>query len=202
MLIYLNLKYIIPSAMAFSDERKKKYQHFNTPGHAHALNFSCYKNQPLLRYKFTKEILVNAINRARQLHDFAVIAWVFMPNHVHLLIFPRKEKYSVSDIFKSIKQSSANRAIPVIKEKNVKLSRRITTGLEKPEYRFWQDGGGYDRNLWSKEAIYSEIDYIHNNPIRKGFVEDVMDWKWSSAREWMTGEKGQIPLDLEILKGI
>jgi len=50
-----------------------------------------------------------------------------------------------------------------------------------PSYRFWQRGGGYDRNLVSKQAVLNSIEYIHNNPVRKGLVKSPEDWNWSSA---------------------
>jgi hypothetical protein len=35
------------------------------------------------------------------------------------------------------------------------------------QYRFWQRGGGHDRNLMESTAIWAEIDYIHANPVRR-----------------------------------
>jgi len=48
-------------------------------------------------------------------------------------------------------------------------------------YRFWQRGGGYDRNLWEPRHVWSAIDYIHANPTRRGLCERPEDWPWSSA---------------------
>ncbi len=48
-------------------------------------------------------------------------------------------------------------------------------------FRFWQEGPGYDRNLSSPAVIEAAIDYIHLNPVRRGFVQQAVDWTWSSA---------------------
>jgi putative transposase len=48
-------------------------------------------------------------------------------------------------------------------------------------FRFWQPGGGYDKNLWNQRPINNVIDYIHANPVRRGLVERPTDWMWSSA---------------------
>jgi putative transposase len=82
-----------------------------------------------------------------------------------------------------------------LENRNPEALKYLETGLEKPRYRFWQAGGGYDRNYWSTEEIIQRVDYIHNNPVKRGLVEDPCDWPWSSAREWLTGEKGPIPID-------
>jgi putative transposase len=38
--------------------------------------------------------------------------------------------------------------------------------------------------LWSEKVIKQKIDYIHNNPVACGFVTNVVDWKYSSARNY------------------
>jgi putative transposase len=53
-------------------------------------------------------------------------------------------------------------------------------------HRFWQPGGGYDRNITSTEALRAVIEYIHANPVRRGLVARAEDWEWSSAR-WYAG---------------
>jgi REP-associated tyrosine transposase len=47
--------------------------------------------------------------------------------------------------------------------------------------------------LWSNEVIEQKIDYIHNNPVTAGFVTDICDWKYSSAKT-LAGEKGMLEL--------
>jgi putative transposase len=49
-------------------------------------------------------------------------------------------------------------------------------------YRFWQRGGGYDRNVIEPATLLEMIEYMHNNPVRRGLVETAADWIWSSAR--------------------
>ncbi len=92
-----------------------------------------------------------------------------MPDHVHLIILPRNEIYSISDILKAIKQPMSYRA--------------ARAGLIKPG-QLWQAGGGYDRNLWKTRTIYKEIDYIHNNPVRRELCSLPQEWRYSSAAFW------------------
>ncbi len=49
-------------------------------------------------------------------------------------------------------------------------------------FRFWQEGGGFDRNLFSTAAIAASIDYIHLNPVKRGLCKQAIQFKWSSAR--------------------
>jgi hypothetical protein len=45
----------------------------------------------------------------------------------------------------------------------------------------WQRGG-YDRNVTDPATLRTMIDYIHQNPVRRGLVQRATDWPWPSAR--------------------
>ena len=176
---------------------KSKYQRFNIPGNAHHLSFSCYRNRKFLNYDRTRKYIVEAINRARDIHQFELWAYILMPEHVHLLIYPKGDDYSISNILKSIKQSTARKAIKYLRDNNSGILKFMETGLKKPAYRFWQDGGGYDRNIRNDKEFLNTVDYIHNNPVRRGLVKHPKEWYWSSARDWLTDQPGPIPIDKE-----
>jgi putative transposase len=66
-------------------------------------------------------------------------------------------------------------------------------------HRFWQPGGGYDRNITSSETLLAMIEYIHANPVRRGLVARMEDWEWSSAR-WYAGIRPvKIEMDEQVL---
>jgi putative transposase len=156
---------------------------FNEPGHAHFLTFSCFRRCQLFTDHFTCRLLAKAINWARDLHMFNLWAYVFMPDHVHLLIRPRPDDYSIPQTLKTIKGLFAKRLIEDWKARHPYRLRRLQ--VQTPfgiGYRVWQRGGGFDRNLFSHDLILRAIAYIEDNPVRKGLVCDPTDWKWSSAR--------------------
>ena len=75
-------------AMQDGETVRKRCQRWNTPWQAHGLTFSCYRRQAFLSKDRTRGYLADAVNRARETHGFHVWAYVFMPEHVHLLIWP------------------------------------------------------------------------------------------------------------------
>lgn len=76
----------------------------------------------------------------------------------------------------------------------VRLERITVREGSRLRRRFWQPGGGYDRNITSIEALRAMIDYLHANPVRRGLVARAEDWDWSSAR-WYAGMR---PVKLEM----
>jgi putative transposase len=174
---------------------KNKRVHFNLPDHAHELTFSCYGNREFLLDEQTCLCLVDAVNMARKKHHLKLWAYVFMPDHVHLLLYPESENYSMADILLTIKQSVARRVLIHTRKHCPDRLEQFVTGLTSKEYRFWQDGGGYDRNITEGSTLLKVIDYIHNNPVRKGLVSSPSDWKWSSFADWHDLRQGPIRID-------
>lgn len=176
---------------------RKTCKRVNIPGDAHELTFSCYHNQPFLHSERTCQYLAIAIDNARDKYDFSLWAYVFMPDHVHLLICPNHPQYSISSILASIKQSTARRALNYLREENPAGLKQFSTEQKDSPYRFWQDGGGYDRNISNPETLLHTIRYIHANPVRKQLVENAEDWYYSSAAEWREPDSGPLSIDFE-----
>ncbi len=97
---------------------RKTCKRYNIPGHAHELTFSCYRNQKFLLSDRTCQWLIESIERAREKHNFSLWAFVFMPDHVHLLINPRDEEYNISNILKDIKTDTSIKAVKYLKDNN------------------------------------------------------------------------------------
>ena len=125
-----------------------------------------------------------------------------MPEHVHLLIRPRRDDYRLAPILAGLKRPVAARAKEYLTSiGNAEWLKRLTVreGTETV-FRFWQPGGGHDHNLWNDRPIRNVIDYIHANPVRRGLVERPTDWPWSSARAW-AGDPG-VPVPIDPLPGM
>jgi putative transposase len=130
----------------------KQCRRYNKPGDAHAMTFSCFHGLKLLNYDRTRRWFLDAIELARHKHTFDLWAYVVMPEHAHLLVWPRGQVYSISDVLSTIKQSVSKRAIAYLRKNApqtlVKLRDEAPGG--RVIYRFWQRGGGHDRNIYSR----------------------------------------------------
>jgi putative transposase len=181
--------------MVRESEIWKTCKRYDVPGDAHELTFSCYRNQPFLLVDRTRLWLVDAIEAAREKHRFHLWAWVFMPEHVHLLIWPATSNYSIGNILQSIKQPVGRFEITRAKKMDGERLDLMATGLTKPPFRFWQEGGGYDKNMTADKTIRNAVEYIHNNPVRKGLVDSPEKWIWSSYKDWL--DIGECPLAVD-----
>jgi putative transposase len=180
---------------------RKTCRRYNDPGQAHSLTFSCFGRQPFLTTDRTRHWLVEAIQAAQAKHGFDLWAYVFMPEHVHLLVCPRQESYDISKFLATIKLPVTRKALAHVRQHTPTFLKQMAD--EQPNgnhhHRFWLRGGGFDRNLWSDKALLAEIDYIHANPIRRRLCESPEEWFWSSAADHAHVRRGPLPLNLDSL---
>jgi len=101
----------------------------------------------------------------------------------------------MSRFLQAVKEPVARKAIRYLKCNAPEWLARVTV-REGPRLRrrFWQPGGGYDRNTTSAKVLRAAIDYLHANPVRRGLVPTAEDWEWSSTR-WYAGRR---PVKLEM----
>jgi REP element-mobilizing transposase RayT len=142
--------------------------------------------------------LRSAIDEARRSANILLFAYVFMIDHIHLLTDQPKPP---SDVLRIIKGITARRVIDYLKEND------YTSSLEKLRHEVRNRNHRY--SLWQTEKnvlpIFSEgmfmqkVNYIHNNPVRAGFVERAIDYRWSSARIWRgcAGEDEPLLVDID-----
>lgn len=172
---------------------RKTVRHFHEPGQLHELTFSCSQRLPLLTNDDWRERLAQCINAANQDAGVELVAFVFMPEHVHLLIRPTASNPSLGRYLARIKQPFSKQIGEALKDHSSSLLHALTV-RERPGkscFRFWQEGPGFDRNLFSPKTISSSIDYIHSNPVKRGLCQRAIDWKWSSARFYLTEPPSQ-----------
>ena len=112
----------------------------------------------------------NAILRGDQeLKPYTLIAYVVMPNHVHLLIRPTCPLTKITNGLKGVTSRDANRI------------------LGRTGQHFWQDES-FDRWVRGVAERQKIISYVENNPVKANLVMRAEEWQWSSARRrWKSG---------------
>jgi len=166
-------------------QQRKKVRHYDEPGDAHFLTFSCYRRMGLLSKDRSRVWLVDSLQDARRKHVFDLWAWVIMPEHVHLLVWPRLAAYKTTRILADIKRPVGQKAVAWLQVQCPAFLDRLTVRNANRTYRhFWQPGPGQDRNVHDADTAHRLVEYIHGNPVRRGLVNRAEDWPWSSAADW------------------
>ena len=115
------------------------------------------------------ESLARVVRERREKHQFQLSAWVFLPDHWHVISFPRFP-LSTSWVTESIKVGSTLR---------INAGRKESGLLWQPRF--------FDRALRSVKEYYEKVEYIHLNPVRDGLVKRAEEWQWSSMHDYRGG---------------
>ena len=137
-------------------------------------------------------ILINALKFYQKNNGLIIYCYVIMNNHFHLII----SQENVSRIMQSFKKFTATKITSELKLDNNQLIlsqlREQKAGYKiTSNYQVWQEGF-HPQEISTSKMLKQKIEYIHNNPVRKGLVSDPVDWKYSSAVDYLTDEKGLI----------
>jgi len=151
-----------------------------------------------------KEILLDSIRYCQKEKGLVVHAWCIMTNHVHIII-SRNGEAELSGILWDMKKYRSKELIKAIQD-NTQESRKEwilhifnRAGVYNPNnktFQFWQQDNK-PIEVYSNEVMAQKLDYIHNNLLEEGFVNQAEHYLYSSARDY-AGEKGLLELELMI----
>jgi len=111
-----------------------------------------------------------------------LLGYVVLENHVHFIASAEDLAKEVGD-FKSY---TARQIIDYLRDRRVRI---LLDGLEYHKarhksdraFQLWQEGS-HPKIIETEEVLRQKLDYIHQNPVKRGYVSDPTHWRYSSAR--------------------
>jgi putative transposase len=138
---------------------------------------------PVFRTEAVKAITCQAIDQARHSCEFLLLAYVLMPDHLHLLTdSPRLP----SEVLRHLKGTIAHDVLEYLKQLGYHESlrkRRHEEWKRRHRYSLWEHESNVF-SVFSESVLMQKVNYMHQNPVREGLVERATDYRWSSARAW------------------
>ncbi len=132
-----------------------------------------------------RKIITDSLMYCIEKKGLEIYSWVLMTNHLHMIASSRKE--SLSGILRDFKKFTSTKVIEAIENNAQESRRRWLLWLLKSK----DDSGNETRHLWQSgshpieirtENFYKQkMQYIHQNPVRAGWVRHEEDYEWSSA---------------------
>jgi len=138
-------------------------------------------------------IILDSLRYLISCERISLHAYVIMENHLHLIASAENLTKEIAN-FKSF---TARKCIDyyIENKKQFMLDQLSFYKLEQKkdrQYQFWQEGS-HPQRIADESMMQQKIDYIHYNPVRKGYVDKPEDWRYSSARDY-TGQSGLVPV--------
>ncbi len=161
------------------------YRHYDHDGRIRFVTFATRQLTPVLSNSCYRDIVVECLEEVCAEYKVRIIAYVVMPEHVHLMLLPPIE-ICLAPVIGDIKRLSAKR-IHLRMSPDSELAKRLTTvRCGQARFSLWQKRC-YDHNCRTVQSVRRTIDYCHMNPVRRGLVKRPEDWRWSSYRGYCDG---------------
>jgi putative transposase len=162
-------------------------------GHLQFITTSTYRRVRVFSHPDYCALFVNAVREARAKFRFLLIGWVLLQP------WPAE---STSDLVKDIKQRSANFILKALQATcDVGSSPSLLRSFHLPprvhnqaHYRVWQRRF-VPFNVYTEKKCREELEYMHNNPVKRRLVTAPGDWPWSSWRFYYSGDVSLLEMD-------
>ena len=171
----------------------------NNPDGIYFVTFSVVNWIDIFVRQRYKDIIVESLKYCQTNKGLEIFGWCLISSHIHLII-RAKEGYNLSDILRDFKKFTSSRLIKSISDTNEPESRRewmlwmfqraAKKNSRNTNYQLWQQNN-HPEELFSDKFLHQKLNYIHNNPVVEGIVEDSDQYLYSSARNYQD-EKGLI----------
>ncbi|MBU0577030.1 transposase [Patescibacteria group bacterium] len=133
-------------------------------------------------------ILANSLIYCQGNMGLKIYAYVFMLNHLHLII----QSPDVSGFIRRFKSYTARELLKNIRETEPEILDLFK--FQDGHFEFWRKSNK-PQLIVTDHFFEQKLNYIHNNPVKKKYVEYPEEWKWSSASWYENGKQGGIQID-------
>lgn len=123
----------------------------------------------------------------KYIHPIAdTYAWCLMPNHFHFFVRIKEEaEVNLNDLPNPVRVQNPDRISKNIKQPHLYFSHLFNAYTQAFNKKYKRHGSLFERpfkrilienELYLKYLVY----YIHHNPVTHGFVDDMLEYPWSS----------------------
>jgi len=142
-------------------------------------------------------IVVQNLDHYRTAKDVALLGYVLMPEHLHLILLPQG-KETVSDFMRDFKKYVSKQVIQKLTEDSKSdLLESFVVPAEKSKKRshqVWMDAF-WDEDVYSEWYFRQKLEYTHNNPVKRGLVKSPDEYRYSSFRNYFLDDESVIRID-------
>lgn len=142
-------------------------------------------------------VLIDNLKYAVLNNGLEINGYVIMPNHFHAILFAASDG-NLSDIMRDMKRITSRQITSNLEARSRNdllsiFSRAAQRDRRGNRYQVWQEGF-HSIVVESSWFFLQKLNYIHQNPVRKGLVTHPEDWPYSSARNYILQDHSVLPV--------
>lgn len=149
---------------------------------------SIVQGYPLFSIPQAAEIVLDSLNFLQENREVNLYGYVIMENHIHFVALGSQlaekirlfKSYSARAILNYLETNGRSRLLGFFRQNKLKNHTRCS-------YQIWQEGF-HPKQIRDENMMIQKLEYIHFNPVKRGYVDQPEDWRYSSARNYSGGE--------------
>ena len=157
------------------------------PDHAHFVTATIVEWLPVFTTVACCDILVRSLVHCREHKSLRIHAWVLLDNHFHAIVAAPQ----LANTLRDLKRFTARILIEQIGAEGRRwllnqLAYYRAAHKTGSEHQVWQEGV-HPQAIANDDMMEQKMEYLHNNPVKRGQIASPEHWRYSSAHEWLTG---------------
>lgn len=159
----------------------------------HFLTCTVLNWMPLFARPQAVEIVLDALRYRQERQQWILYGYVVMENHMHMVAqaddlateLARFKSFTARKLIDHLKACNAERLLEQMAffRKEHKRDR---------DYQCWEEGS-HPQWIQNEDMLRQKLEYVHHNPVKRGYVDEPVHWRYSSARNY-AGQTGLIPV--------
>ena len=164
---------------------------FGDEHYPHFMTSTVVAWQPVFSHPGHAEVIFDSWRFLQREREIQILAFVVLENHIHWIAVGPQLGKRVGE-FKSFTATSIIKKMEELGHATLLQELKYYKERHKVDqtHQMWQEGS-HPQVIESPEVMWQKIEYIHNNPLRRGYVDDPIHWRYSSARCY-AGQSGMI----------
>jgi len=165
-------------------------------GEMHFLTFRVIEWINIFTEPIYFEVIIDSFKYCQGNKGLLLHAYVIMTNHIHVIMSAKEGILSslVRD-FKSYTFNKFNRLLLKDNRKYIlRLVKRSFFKRKGQQFQVW-DSRNWLELIESDRFFQQKLNYIHENPVEKGYISNPKEWLYSSARNYYLDDDSVIKVD-------
>jgi putative transposase len=164
---------------------------FHEPEYPYFLTCTIVGWLPVFTRPETVQIVFDSWRFLAKEKGFRLYGYVILENHLHMIAAAPE----IANAVKSFKMYTARQIIDLLNTHGAEVLLKQLRFMklrhkDKSDYQVWEEGS-HPKQIGSDEMMLQKLEYIHNNPVKRGYVDDPCHWRYSSVRNY-SGMQGLI----------
>ncbi|MGQ0636054.1 MAG: REP-associated tyrosine transposase [Planctomycetaceae bacterium] len=130
------------------------------------------------------QVVLDTWKFCQQEKAFKLLGYAILENHLHLI----GAAPDLSDVMQRFKSYTARQLVELLESRGERalldqLERHKLAHKTESDFQVWQEGS-HPQQIRTDAVMWQKLEYIHYNPVRRGYVDDPLHWRYSSARNY------------------